>query len=195
MALSPELVATLLKLCRRRSGAADPGVVGGVVSYSKPLANAFDSSPGTFEYGAGAGLGGSKVTGASGMIVYTWKLWSFEDPSQSRTAVADSSGASETVYHSVLRLQQFFTGPRVHESGQLPRPQLPDRPRRLRLIRLTSPPDTVFPYRIDFENAPTATAPAQQVVITDPLDPNLDWSTLPAHRRRLRRHEHRHPAG
>jgi len=39
-------------------------------------------------------------------------------------------------------------------------------------------PYTVFPYQIDFENAPTATAPAQRVVISDPLDPNLDWSTL-----------------
>ena len=39
-------------------------------------------------------------------------------------------------------------------------------------------PGTVFPYRIDFENAPTATAPAKRVDITDPLDPNLDWSTL-----------------
>ena len=39
-------------------------------------------------------------------------------------------------------------------------------------------PDTILPYTINFENAPTATAPAQRVVITDPLDPNLDWSTL-----------------
>ena len=35
-----------------------------------------------------------------------------------------------------------------------------------------------FPYRIDFENEPTATAPAQRVDITDQLDPNLDWSTF-----------------
>ena len=37
---------------------------------------------------------------------------------------------------------------------------------------------SVLPYRIDFENDPSATAPAQQVVITDQLDPNLDWSTF-----------------
>ena len=37
---------------------------------------------------------------------------------------------------------------------------------------------TPFPYQIDFENSPTATAPAQEVVITDPLDPNLDLSTF-----------------
>ena len=33
-------------------------------------------------------------------------------------------------------------------------------------------------YTIDFENEAEATAPAAQVVVTDPLDPNLDWSTL-----------------
>ena len=38
--------------------------------------------------------------------------------------------------------------------------------------------NTLFPYLVDFENAPTATAPVQRVVITDQLDPNLDWSTL-----------------
>jgi len=35
-----------------------------------------------------------------------------------------------------------------------------------------------FAYRVDFENSPTATAPAQEVDVTDQLDPNLDWSTL-----------------
>jgi hypothetical protein len=37
---------------------------------------------------------------------------------------------------------------------------------------------TLLPYQIEFENDPGATAPAQRVDITDPLDPNLDWSTL-----------------
>jgi len=35
-----------------------------------------------------------------------------------------------------------------------------------------------FSYRVDFENDPTATAPAQRVDVTDQLDPNLDWSTF-----------------
>jgi hypothetical protein len=35
-----------------------------------------------------------------------------------------------------------------------------------------------LPYKILFENQPTATAPAQQVVITQQLDPNLDWRTF-----------------
>jgi hypothetical protein len=38
--------------------------------------------------------------------------------------------------------------------------------------------NTLLPYRIDFENDPTATAPAQRVVVTDPLDSNMDWNTL-----------------
>jgi RHS repeat-associated protein len=39
-------------------------------------------------------------------------------------------------------------------------------------------PSNPFPYHIDFENDPTATAPAQRVDVTDQLDPNLDWSTF-----------------
>ncbi|MHB1558088.1 MAG: RHS repeat-associated core domain-containing protein, partial [Isosphaeraceae bacterium] len=37
---------------------------------------------------------------------------------------------------------------------------------------------TVLPYRIDFENSSTATAPAQQVTITDQLDPSLNPATF-----------------
>ena len=36
----------------------------------------------------------------------------------------------------------------------------------------------VLPYTIQFENDKVATAPAQQVVITDNLDSNLDWSAF-----------------
>jgi RHS repeat-associated protein len=36
----------------------------------------------------------------------------------------------------------------------------------------------LLPYRIDFENDPAATAPAQFVVVTDQLDANLDWNTF-----------------
>jgi RHS repeat-associated protein len=35
-----------------------------------------------------------------------------------------------------------------------------------------------FPYTIQFQNQPTATAPAQVVEVTETLDPNLDWSTF-----------------
>jgi len=37
---------------------------------------------------------------------------------------------------------------------------------------------TALPYRINFENDPSATAPAQQVTITDQLSSNLDWGTF-----------------
>jgi hypothetical protein len=36
----------------------------------------------------------------------------------------------------------------------------------------------LLPYRINFENTTNATAPAQQVVVIDPLSPNLDWTTF-----------------
>jgi hypothetical protein len=35
-----------------------------------------------------------------------------------------------------------------------------------------------LPYQVNFENDPTATAPAQRVDMSDPLDPKLDWSTF-----------------
>src|SRR4029077_3164647 len=38
--------------------------------------------------------------------------------------------------------------------------------------------DQTFPYAIQFENKPEATAPAQEVVITQQLDADLDWSTF-----------------
>jgi RHS repeat-associated protein len=38
--------------------------------------------------------------------------------------------------------------------------------------------DAVLPYEIDFENSASATAPAQQVKISNPLDPNVDFSTF-----------------
>ena len=38
--------------------------------------------------------------------------------------------------------------------------------------------DSTFSYQVDYENAAAATAPAQEVTITDQLDSNLDWSTF-----------------
>jgi RHS repeat-associated protein/uncharacterized repeat protein (TIGR01451 family) len=38
--------------------------------------------------------------------------------------------------------------------------------------------NALLPYRIDFENEPTSTAPAQQAVITDLFSTNLDWATF-----------------
>jgi RHS repeat-associated protein len=40
------------------------------------------------------------------------------------------------------------------------------------------PPGAALSYRIDFENEPTASAPAQEVVITDQLSTNLDLATF-----------------
>jgi RHS repeat-associated protein len=39
-------------------------------------------------------------------------------------------------------------------------------------------PDQTFPYTVYFANEPTAKGPAAQVVITEKLDPHLDWSTF-----------------
>jgi RHS repeat-associated protein len=40
------------------------------------------------------------------------------------------------------------------------------------------PDGGAFPYAINFENKPSAPAPAQVVEVTQQLDPNLDWSTF-----------------
>lgn len=40
------------------------------------------------------------------------------------------------------------------------------------------PGNQALPYRIDFENDKSATAPAQRVTVTDQLDASLDWSTF-----------------
>jgi RHS repeat-associated protein len=40
------------------------------------------------------------------------------------------------------------------------------------------PPNIAIPYTIYFENQSTASAPAQEVTVTDPLPSNLDWSTV-----------------
>ena len=40
-------------------------------------------------------------------------------------------------------------------------------------------PGTLLPYRVDFENMESATAPAQRVFVTArSLDGNVDWNTL-----------------
>src|SRR5262249_15887234 len=40
------------------------------------------------------------------------------------------------------------------------------------------PVEASLPYVVNFENQPTATAPAQVVTVTQQLDPNLDWGTF-----------------
>ena len=40
------------------------------------------------------------------------------------------------------------------------------------------PTNQAYPYTIQFQNEPSATAPAQVVQVTEALDPNLDWSTF-----------------
>ncbi|UCE27207.1 MAG: hypothetical protein JSW52_00175, partial [Candidatus Coatesbacteria bacterium] len=38
--------------------------------------------------------------------------------------------------------------------------------------------DSALSYTVRFENMADATAPAQEVIVTDTLDENLDWSTF-----------------
>ena len=40
------------------------------------------------------------------------------------------------------------------------------------------PADRSMPYRVDFENLPEASGPAQQIIVTDELGADLDWPTF-----------------
>jgi len=85
----------------------------------------------------------------------------------------------------------FWPGPNPPTPPSRPGPLQPSQPG---LIEAVDPNDSIgpggfgpagfiapggpLPYRIDFENEATATAPAQRVVVTDQLDPNFDWNTF-----------------
>ena len=58
-----------------------------------------------------------------------------------------------------------------------PRPQRPPRPLRLRPRGFLTPGGALR-YTIEFSNEKTAQVPADNVVVTEQLSPNLDWSTF-----------------
>jgi len=69
---------------------------------------------------------------------------------------------------------------RAREATQIIRPRDPNEktgPAGTGQDRVVTSSDELH-YTIYFENVPTATAPAQQVVIVDNLDPDLDWNTF-----------------
>jgi len=84
----------------------------------------------------------------------------------------------ETIYESglsVLRLWQFLTGQKLVYAHD---PNAAIGPSGYGTGGFIADNEQSLPYTIDFENAPTATAPAQRVTVTDQLDPNLDWNTF-----------------
>jgi hypothetical protein len=113
---------------------------------------------GSLSWSAGPGVGflGSKVSGLSVNFIHSWCTTprpQLPDPPPSSgpggaVAVADSGDPNDKIGPAGYGSQGFVS------------------------------PGSPAPYRIDFENEATATAPAQRVVVTDPLDPNFDWKTF-----------------
>jgi RHS repeat-associated protein len=84
----------------------------------------------------------------------------------------------DTVYesgNSVKRLWQFITGQKLTFSRDPNAAIGPDGFGDAHFIADAGEP---LPYTIDFENAASATAPAQVVTVSDQLDPGLDLSTF-----------------
>ena len=98
----------------------------------------------------------------------------------------------KSLSHQPCRLRAL--GPTVAEPvAATPGPQRQDGPAGFGPPDFIAPSAASFPYRIDFENDPTATAPAQRVDGHRPARPQPRLEHLPADRGRLRRHAHHHP--
>ncbi|MCY2990994.1 MAG: malectin domain-containing carbohydrate-binding protein [Planctomycetota bacterium] len=150
------------------------GLAGPAVSIGKPLGRVFDKhTQPTVQVGIGFGLGGSKATGIGGTWVYTGHIG--RQPAK--------SAQSESFCGWSRKPPPKFTPPTtITTKGGGGGPTSGDPNAKTGpagfgdLGYLTT--DSVLSYRVEFENEPTATAPAQQVVITDQLDDDLDRKTF-----------------
>jgi RHS repeat-associated protein len=146
-------------------GAVGPAFVGATGSLNWSLddmVNHHNFKP-TGEVGVGVGLAGNKVLGIGAYLTHTSQLISFDDPITPSGPPSwwrnhsGSSGSSQSVT-STDPNDKF--GPAGYGKAHF------------------VAANAVLPYRIDFENDPAATAPAQIVTISDQLDKNLNWNTF-----------------
>jgi RHS repeat-associated protein len=139
-------------------GAVGPGVVGvaGAVNFD---GNGYAGT----EVGVGIGLGGSKATGAAAFGTYTWPIWEWNPQRPPNPNPGPQPG-----------------GPGSNGGTNIVRPRDPND--ILGPVGYGDenwiPAGDTYAYTIRFENAPDATAPAQQVVVTQQLDADLDWRTF-----------------
>jgi RHS repeat-associated protein len=125
---------------------------------------------GTLGGGIAFGIGGSKTTGAGSYTTYTWGENGNEgagggpgDPNGSATSPGPSGGSGGV-------------GGQAGSASSID-PNALLGPNGYGAQHFIDAHSNV-PYEIDFENASTATAPAQRVTISNQLDPNLDLSTF-----------------
>jgi RHS repeat-associated protein len=165
--------------------AAGPAFVGAAASNSVPLwspgsgfQNPLDASNWSQSFGGGGGLGGSKVFGAGLYLVGTVRI-PIRIKVQSRRDLFNDDALRRLDNDQNLRahlhqveVQQAKAA--AHIPGD---PNDISGPAGSGIANFVSPAQT-FSYVIEFENLPTADAPAQVVTVTQQLDSNLDWNTF-----------------
>ena len=131
-------------------GNTETGGAGGAGGGSGPPAN--DGSTGN-----SGGQGNSGASGDSGQSGASGSPGSSTSSSSSTTPSSSQNGHTGHSYDPNAKIGPAGYGTQNYVSGSSL---------------------SLYPYEIQFENSPAATAPAQQVTITDQLDPNLDLSTF-----------------
>ncbi|MBK8119038.1 MAG: hypothetical protein IPK39_07295 [Sulfuritalea sp.] len=139
-------------------GAIGPGVVG-VAGAVNVDSNGYAGT----EIGIGAGLGGSKATGAAAFVTYTTPIWEWNpQPPPNPNPGPQPGGPNDNGGTNIIRPSDpnDIVGPAGFGDEKW------------------VPAGDTFSYMIRFENQASATAPAQQVFITQQLDADLDWRTF-----------------
>jgi RHS repeat-associated protein len=145
-----------------------------------------ESSEGIVEIGAGAALGGVEIVEGGGVITNEVINHSLKQPVES-AIVHTIVPPEHSILGAVLKdMAHYFSGGLLFNNQPENNTNVPTGHAIDPNGKLTSgfgnqgfvPPATPIVYTIYFENQPTATAPAEQVVVSDPLPSNLDWSTV-----------------
>jgi len=156
------------------NGASISEALGGVAVGGVGLGAALSATPpGLFAAGATLTTGGTYLLSKTILAPITgWVV----DKTGFTFIGGQSSGFSDTVDPSLLAQMQALVNSRTrqHVAGD---PNDIVGPAGYGSAGFIQPGGT-FPYQIHFQNKPTATAPAAQVVVTDQLDSNLNWSTF-----------------
>jgi hypothetical protein len=115
------------------------------------------------EFGIGAGVGSDSALGASAYVTYTWPIWEWNpQPPSNPNPGPQPGGPNDNGNTNIVRPidPNDILGPVGYGDENW------------------IPAGDTFAYTIRFENDAIATAPAQQVIVTQQLDADLDWRTF-----------------
>jgi RHS repeat-associated protein len=143
---------------------------------------------GLAEIGAGAALGGVEIVEGGGVITNEIINHSIKVPIESAIVhkLVPEPGQHSVLIPVLKDMAHYFSGGLLFKDQPENNTTVPTKDAIDPNGKLTSgfgdqgfvPPATPIIYTIYFENQPTATAPAEEVVVSDPLPSNLDWSTV-----------------